>query len=182
MLVAVAAKGDALRVLHRCRMELLPAGRGPFVYHEAAELPLTDAAQLIESVRRAAEDTARTALKSAVETLKVTGACLTAGSATVPDDLAEVLRSHPRLHAAEGALYAGAIASACADFEIPLIIVRERDVWSRASANAGMSEADLKAAIDALRKTLGPPWTADHKIATAAAICQRTGSVFNFEP
>jgi len=24
--------------------------------------------------------------------------------------------------------------------------------------------------VDALRKTLGPPWTADHKIATAAAM------------
>jgi hypothetical protein len=182
MLVAIAAEGDALRVLHRCRMELLPAGRGRFVYHEAAELPLPDAERLIESVRHTAQDAARTAMLSAIEKLKVIGACIPAGSASVPDSLAEVLRSHPRLHAAEGALYAGAIASACTHFGIPLITVRERDVWSRASANAGMSEADLKIAIDAVRKTLGAPWSADHKIATAAAICQRTGSVFNFEP
>jgi hypothetical protein len=90
----------------------------------------------------------------------------------VPDDLEAVLRSHARSHAAEGALYAGAIASACQHLDIPLIAVRERDVWCRASTNAGMSEADLKAAIHDVRKALGPPWTTDHKIATAAALVQ----------
>ena len=58
------------------------------------------------------------------------------------------------------------------DLGIPLITVRERDVWRLASANARMSQADLKARIDAVRKTLGPPWTADHKIAAAAALVQ----------
>lgn len=142
------------------------------MYHEAAELPLPDAERLIESVRHTAEDTARTAIGSAIKNLKVTGARIPTGSASVPDDLAAVLRSHARIHAAEGALYAGAIASACEHLDIPLITVRERDVWSRASASAGMSEADLKAGIDAVRKALGPPWTADHKIATAAALVQ----------
>jgi hypothetical protein len=170
MLVAVAAEGQALRVLQRCRLELLPPGLGRFVYHEAAELSLPDAKRLIESVRGTAEDTARTGIRSAIKDLKVTGACIPTGSASVPDDLAAVLRSHTRIHAAEGALYAGAIVSACEHFDIPLIIVRERDVWSRASANVGVSEADLKAGIDAVRKALGPPWTADHKIATAAAL------------
>jgi hypothetical protein len=172
MLVAVAAEGDALRVLHRCRMELLPPGLGRFVYHEAATLPLAEAERVIESVRRTAEDTALAALRSALQNLKVASACIPTGSASVPDDLAAVLRSHARIHAAEGALFAGAIASACKRLKIPLITVRERDLWSRASANAGMSEAELKAGIDAVRKTLGPPWTADHKIATAAALVQ----------
>jgi hypothetical protein len=170
MLVAVAAEGEALRVLHRCRVELVAPGRGRFAYHEAAELPLSDAEKWIESVRRTAEDTARTAIQRAIANLNVTAACITTGSASVPNDLAAVLRSHARIHAAEGALYAGAIASACRHFGIPLIAVRERDVWSRASVNAGMTEADLKAGIEAVRKTLGPPWTADHKVATAAAL------------
>jgi len=170
MLVAVSADGEGPRVLHRCRVELLPHGRGRFVYHEAAELPLPDAQRLIESVRRTAEDTARTAIRSAITNLKVTGACIATGSVSVPDDLSAVLRSHARIHAAEGALYADVIMSACEHLGIPLITVRERDVWSRASLSIGMSEADLKAAIEAVRKALGPPWTADHKIATAAAL------------
>jgi hypothetical protein len=140
------------------------------VYHEAAELPLPDTERLIESVRRTAEDTARTAIRSAIRNLKVTGACIPTGSASVPDDLVAVLQSHARIHAAEGALYAGVIASACQHFGIPLITVRQRDVWSRASVDVGMSEADLRAGIEAVRKALGPPWTADHKIATAAAL------------
>jgi hypothetical protein len=170
MLVAIAAERETLRVILRCRVELLPPGRGRFVYHEAAKLPLTEAGRLIESVRHIAEDTARTAIRNAIQDLRVTGACLPIGSASVPDDLAAVLRSHPRIHTAEGALYAGAIASACAHFEIPLITVRERDVWSRASANLGVPEADLKTAIDAVRRVIGSPWTADHKIAMAAAL------------
>jgi hypothetical protein len=170
ILVAVAVGGETLRVLHRCRIELLPPGCGRFVYHEAAELPLRDARKLIESVRGAAEDTARTAIADAIRNLKVTGACVPATLASAPEDLAAVLRSHARIHAAEGALYAGAVASACEHFATPLVTVRERDVWARASASAAMSEPELRAAIDAVRKSLGPPWTADHKIATAAAL------------
>lgn len=173
MLVAVAAQGGVIRVLHRSRVELLPPGQGRFAYHEAAELSLPDAERLIESVRHIAESTALTAIQTATGNLTVTGACLPAGSASVPDDLIMVLRSHARIHAAEGALYAGAIASACDHLGIPLIKVRERDVWSRASLSAGMPERDLKAAIDAVRAALGPPWTADHKVAAAAAITAR---------
>lgn len=172
MMVAVSADGKGLRVLHRCRVELLPPGLGRFVYHEAAELPLPDAQKLIESVRRAAEETAKRAMRTAIANLKVTVACIATGSASVPDDLVAVFRSHARIHAAEGALYAGAIVSACNHFGIPLIRVRERDVWNRASVSVGMSEAALKSAIEAVRKALGPPWTADHKIATAAALVQ----------
>ena len=171
-LVAVAAEEAALRVLLRCRLELLPPGQGRFVYHEAATLALPEAEKLVASVRRTAERTAREALSNAIRNLEVASACIPTGSSPAPDDLAAVLRSHARIHAAEGALYAGAIASACRALKIPLITVRERELWTRASANAAMLEPELKASIDAVRKALGPPWTADHKIATAAALVQ----------
>jgi hypothetical protein len=172
-LVAVAAEEEALRVLHRCRVELFPPGPERFVYHRAAELPLPGAERLIDSVRHTSEGAARTAIRNALRNLQVTGACMATGSASVPEELAAVLQSHTRIHAAEGALYAGAIASACAHWNIPLIAVRRRDIWSRAAARAGRSEADLRAGIDAVRKTLGPPWTMDHKIAAAAALVPR---------
>jgi hypothetical protein len=170
MLVAVANEGDALRILHRCRVELLPPGTGRFVYHEAAELPLPDAERLIESIRHTAEATARTNLRSAIENLNVTRACISTNSAPVSADLRAVLQSHARIHAAEGALYFDAAISACNHLGIPPITVRERDVWTLASASTRLPEPDLKARIDAVRKTLGPPWTADHKIALAAAL------------
>jgi hypothetical protein len=170
ILVAVADDGDAVRILHRCRLELLPPGTGRFVYHEAAELALADAGRLIDSVRHDAEATARKNIQSAIENLNVTRSCISTGSEPVSNDLGAVLRSHARIHAAESALYFDATASACKHLGIPLITVRERDVWRQASVNARMSEADLKATIAAVRKTIGPPWTADHKIAAAAAL------------
>ena len=172
MLVALVHKGDALRILHRCRVELLPPGRERFVYHHAAELPLRDAETLIDSIRQTAEATTRTNLRSAIDNVNVTRACISTGSTPVSDNLCAVLQSHARIHAAESALYFVATVSACNYLGIPLITVRERDVWRLASANTRMPEADLKARIDAVRKTLGPPWTADHKIAAAAALVQ----------
>src|SRR5262245_45676035 len=126
MFVAVAEEGDVPRILHRCRVELIPPGTGRFVYHEAAELPLADAERLIESVRHTAETAARINIQSALGSLNVIRACLPTGSASVPDDLRTVLQSHARVHAAEGALYLGATASACKSLGIPLITVRER--------------------------------------------------------
>lgn len=165
MLVAVS--GD--NVLRRCRVELYPA-RGRFVYHEAAELDLSEAVELITAVRGIVQANARAAVGAAIQGLEVSAACIPTGSAVLPDDLAAILRSHARIHAAEGALYAGAIAAACEQLEIPVLTVRERDVWTRAAAGAGVAEAQLRAQVDAVRKSLGPPWTADHKIATAAAM------------
>jgi len=133
-------------------------------------LELPEAVELVEAVRRIAGENALTAVRSAIQGLKIVGACIPTGSSPVPEDLATVLRSHARIHAAEGALYAGAIASACEQLEIPVITVRERDVWARASASTKVPEAQLRAQVDAVRKMLGPPWTADHKIATAAAM------------
>jgi hypothetical protein len=171
VLVAVAAGRERIRILHRSRVELLPSGQGRFVYHESAELPLSDAEKRIESVRRLAENTATIAIGNAIGSLTVSRACIPMASASLPE-LAALLQSHARIHAAEGALYAGAIASACTHFSIPVINVREREVWTRASADTRVSEAELRDRIDALRKNLGPPWTMDHKVATAAALIE----------
>ena len=172
MVVAVAAEAGTMKILRRGRIELLPPGQNRFVYHQAAELPLAEAERLIESVRSSAEAAARIAIKTAIENLTATRACIPLGSASVPAQLAAVLQSHARIHTAEGALYCGAVASACEHLAIPLLTVRERDVWSLAAASLATSEQELKVRIDAVRGALGPPWTADHKIAAAAALIQ----------
>src|SRR3954452_9949959 len=113
VLVAVAQERDAIRILHRCRVELLPPGSGRFVYHEATDLPLADAEKLICSTRHIAETTALANIRTATGKLKVSRACIATGSAPVSNDLRAVLQSHARIHAAEGALYFSATASAC---------------------------------------------------------------------
>jgi SH3-like domain-containing protein len=100
----------------------------------------------------------------------VLGACIPTGATALPDDLTAVLRSHARIHAAEGALYARAIAVACEELGIPVLSVRERGVWERAASSTGIAEGELRTQIDAVRKAVGAPWTADHKRAMAAAL------------
>lgn len=169
--VLVAAAVDhPQRVVHRCRIEMLPAGHRRFVYHEAANRELEAARRLIEEVRATAEKGALSALRLAIDKWNVLGACIPTGGTALPDDLAAVLRSHARIHAAEGALYARAIAAACEELGIPVLTVRERGVWERAVLSTGTAEAELRERIDAIRKVVGAPWTADHKLAMAAAL------------
>ena len=177
VLVAVSGRPGAIEVRVRRRIELVQQGSPipRFVYHAASELPLKDAAEIVRRGREAAEQTARQSVEAALQALHADGVTVDvcgvlSGSTVVPDDLAAIVRAHPMIHAAEGLLFQNAIVSACEQLEIPVITVRERDVWARASASAGVPEVQLRAQVDAVRKMLGPPWTADHKIATAAAM------------
>ncbi|HEX9148488.1 MAG TPA: hypothetical protein VF958_04925, partial [Thermoanaerobaculia bacterium] len=45
--------------------------------------------------------------------------------------------------------------------------LREKDVWDRITKEMKVSAEDFQARITALGKTLGPPWRADEKLATA---------------
>src|SRR6266568_9103663 len=118
-LVAVAGEPGAVQVLFRERIELLPPDKSVprFVYHEAAELPLSRATALVKRVREASQKAARLAIQGALRNLDSRGAkadvCgVLSGSTPVPDDLSRILRSHPLIHAAEGALFQQAIVSA----------------------------------------------------------------------
>lgn len=177
MLVAVAGQPGEIQVRLRGRIELLPPGQSipRFVYHEAAKRPLSRATTLVERVRDASQKTARLAIKDALRDLDSRGvkadACgVLSGSTTVPDDLSRILRSHPLIHAAEGALYQQAVVTACESCGLFVTAVREREVWSRAAAAWDRAEAELQKALDALRKSLGAPWSADHKAAAAMAL------------
>jgi hypothetical protein len=156
---------------------LLPPGESVprFVYHEAAKLPLSGATALVKRVREASQQATRLAIKDALLDLDSRGAkagvCgVLSGSTAVPDDLSRILRSHPLIHAAEGALFQQAIVSAGESCGLTVTATRERDVWSCAAAAWDITEPGLRKNVDALRKSLGPPWSADHKSAAAMAL------------
>jgi hypothetical protein len=164
-------------VLFRGRIELLPPGESVprFVYHEAAELPLSRASALVKRAREASQKAARLAIKDALHDLDSRGAkadvCgVLSGSTAVPDDLSRILRSHPLIHAAEGALFQQAIVSAGESCGLAVTTVREREVWPRAAAAWGRAEPELRKEMDGLRKSVGAPWSADHKTAAAIAL------------
>jgi len=177
VLVAVAGRPSEIQVLLRRRFELLPPNSSipRFVYHAASEMPLAQATELVKRGMKAAQAAACLAVKNAVEELSSRGVrvdiCgVLSGSTVVPNDLAAILRSHPMIHSAEGTLFQNAIVSACERRGLTVVLSREREVWVRAAAAWDVTDPALRKNVDRLRKSLGAPWSADHKSATAIAL------------
>jgi hypothetical protein len=177
VLVAVKETTSKFEVLLRRRIELLSSGDAMprFMYHRAAEIPLTQATRLIQQAEVAARGAANIAVSEALDHLRGLGATVkTAGIASaskpLPTDLATLLRSHPMIHTAEAALFQRALASACEESGLAVASAREREIWAQAANANGTKEALLRTRVDDLRKTVGAPWGADQKTATAYAL------------
>ena len=175
--VAATEQDGQIRILLRRRLELLPEdGSIPrFVYHTAAEMETFEAAALVKLAIKNSQETAYTVIKGVLEGLKGMSAAIKAagictGSTVVPDDLAKILKSHSLIHAAEGSLFQQAVAAACESCGLKMVAARERELWVRAADAGGVDPGRLRQSVDDLRQTVGPPWTADQKIATAAAL------------
>ena len=175
----VAATGEPplIDVLLRRRIELLPPGESipRFVYHKAAELNPAGAAALVKRAAAAAVNSARQTLRPILEDLRhrkfaVHAAGIPTGATPVPDDLGKILGAHPLIHAAEGALFAKAVAAACEECGLRVITARERVMWLQVAEAFGMEDPAFRQMLDGLRASIGPPWSADQKTATAAAL------------
>jgi len=169
LVVAAKSRGH-IEVLLRRRIELLPPDESVprFVYHQAAELAPAESAKLVKRAARVAQATATAALAGILEELRsggvsIDGAGLATGSTALPSDLAAILAAHTLIHAAEGVLFQDAVAAACEARGVNVTRVRERDLWSKLGN-------DVRAEVDGLRGLIGPPWGADQKAATGAAL------------
>ena len=176
-LVVVTGRPGALDILLRRRIELLPAdGSIPrFVYHEAAELAPDRARDAVAEARKAARRCSEAAVRKVISLLEqrrisVQTCGMPKGSTAVPDDLSKILASHALIHAAEGALFQDALAAACKQAGMKVVNARERDLWSLAGSAYGIDPLQLREQIDGIRQFVGPPWGADQKIATVAAL------------
>jgi hypothetical protein len=87
----------------------------------------------------------------------------------VPSELAAVLGSHTAIHAAEGELYREAFAAAAERLGID-VTRTARAAGTAEAAAVGAAEDHLDAFVSGLRRSLGPPWQADHRLATTGAI------------
>ena len=176
-MVAASGRPGTVNILLRRRIELLPAdGSIPrFVYHPAAELARDPAQEAVAEAREAARRCSETAVRQVVSLLKqrniaVHTCGMLKGSTAVPEDLSKILASHALIHAAEGALFQDAIAAACKQAGMNVVSARERDLWSLAGSAYGIDPLRLREQIDGIRQLVGPPWGADQKIATVAAL------------
>ena len=161
--VAVALGGTAAAPLFRARREigLLPPGLAAQPYHEAAGLDLAAGEKLIARVESAAEKAAAGALRALAAALApshVRAVAVVVKPVSVPAELADVLRSHAWMHAAEGMLYRNAVLAGAAECG-----------WTaHACPESALPAAEQ--AVSALGQAAGRPWRRQEKDAARAAL------------
>jgi len=174
VLVAVSGDSDSLEVLDRRRIMItdgtLPGSNQP--YHYAASLKLHESETYLANAAALSERIAFAAIEEVVRKLKehrILGSAvlLTSGRALPP--LVKVLASHPLIHTAEGEFFRNAVSRACARLQIPVTPIPERALNEQARTIFASSTNKVGSRIANLGRSIGPPWTKDHKAAALAA-------------
>ncbi|HEY3095244.1 MAG TPA: hypothetical protein VGK05_00245 [Acidimicrobiia bacterium] len=173
-MVAVGGSGRAPHVLARSRFELCKESLPRAVYHAARDLDLPGARRLVRKVEVAARRAADWQLRRTVEELAAGGydvaaAGIAGGPRRVGSDLAEILASHPLVHAAEGQLYREALAVAAEHRGLAVTRFLQQEIYEEAAEQVGLSEESMRAQLTGLGRALGSPWQKDQKEAAAAA-------------
>jgi hypothetical protein len=169
----VAISGPVVRpvVVLRRRIELIVGGwKQP--YHEAEPMTLNEASAHIDACATAAFAATEKSMRDALAELTahdVKNACILTASGRPLPDLPAILRSHALIHTAEGEFFRSAVRQACNSCGLPHRQVKERELWTEAERQLDQPRQGLRAAVDAFRKDLGPPWQQDHKLAALAA-------------
>jgi hypothetical protein len=154
---AMVAVGGARkpRILLRERLALVAGVR--FVYHAAVEMDLGAAARAIDAAAKEAEESAFAAIARLRKEHSLDRCAVVAGPAIPPGDLAAIVRAHPMIHTAEGALFRDAILAAAARHRLAAELFPPRTL-----------PADAGEVADAGRG-IGPPWGKDQRLAALAA-------------
>ena len=171
VLVTVARDGT---LLDRRRVELVEEGLPKIPHHsECQRLPIDEAVELVDRVRVSAERHAVLALDAVAMALPgIAGVALRACQ-PLPPTIAERITNYRAQNVADWVMYRRALASAA---EARGWVVHWYDAKSVfGAARQALVVEDLDAYFLQVRKAVGPPWNADHKLAMAAAIA--AGSV-----
>jgi hypothetical protein len=171
--VALAGEPEAPQVIER-RKIVFAAGAERFVYHQVAEMDASTAAARIAKVRSA---TATSAARGIAEITAAVGeagftvrlAVVPIGRASTAPTFADIVKSHTAIHAAEGDFYRDVVAQACAELGLDVSRLPERDLILEASRSLGVHAIALESRLKLMGHDLGPPWSADQRLATLAA-------------
>jgi hypothetical protein len=176
VLVAISFDSNSPELLDRRRLAAMDSNiagaKQP--YHHAASLLLPDAEKHIAKCAAASE---RMALAGLIELLRelnarhyrVVGSAVLLASGRALPPLAKILTAHPLLHTAEGEFFRNAAKHACERLKIPVTPIRERDLDAHFKTAFERAASRLQRKIADLGRTVGPPWTKDHKTAALAA-------------
>jgi len=167
--VLVTAEGNG-KLLDRRRVELVDNGLPKIPHHsEGQVLPLEEAIELVERVQASAERHAKLVLDAVA--LAVPGRILGIALRKCPElppTIAERITNYRAQNVADWVMYRKALAASAEARGWPVHWYDSRQVQDLASKALGVENLD--AHFVQLRRSVGPPWGQDHKIAMAAAI------------
>jgi hypothetical protein len=166
VLVTVARDGT---LLDRRRVELvddfLPAIPH---HHECQTLPLDEAVALVERVRVSAERHAVLALEAVATAVRPVFAVALRNCQQLPPTVAERIKDYRARNVADWVMYRKALAAAAEAGGWPVYWYDAKNVVGEAAH--ALRVEDFNAYFLDMRKTVGPPWNQDHKLAMAGAI------------
>ena len=172
--VLVTADGKGT-LLDRRRVELVDEGLPKIPHHsEAQALPLDEAIKLVERVRASAERHAKVVFDVVANEVpaSIRGVALRQ-CPELPPTIAERITDYRARNVADWVMYRKALAAAAEARAWPVHWYDPRQVLAIASKALGVENLDAHFAQ--LRRSLGPPWGQDHKLAMAAAVAAMNG-------
>lgn len=167
VLVTVAEDGV---VLDSRRVELVdPHLPSMPIHHDAQKLPVDQAVDLVERVRLSAEQHAERALDAAAHAVAPPiGVIALRRCPPLPPTVAQRIQNYRASNVADWVMYRMALADAAASRGWSVHWYDAKTVI--AAVCHALHVENLDAYFLEARKSFGPPWTHDHKVATAAAI------------
>lgn len=176
-LVAVSNNAGAVEVIERRRIAVVSPGTPGILqpYHFAKNLELREAKKFLANCSTNSTRLAESSVHSVIEELRgrqyrLVGAGVLLASGRPLPALANILASHPLIHAAEGVFFRQTFIAACEALRLSVTGIRERDLDESAHKSFGRAAPRIQKQISTLGRSLGPPWTADQKTATLAAL------------
>lgn len=176
-LVAVSTGAGAAEILARKRVTVIapetPGVKQP--YHFCEHRELADAQKFLGDCFVNSERLAAEVLRESIEELRrrkyeVAGFCVVMASGRELPELPRILTSHALIHTAEGEFFREVFWAAGEALDLAMVGFRERDLEDGIRSAFGKSGARLQHQISTMGRSLGPPWTADQKIAALAAL------------
>jgi hypothetical protein len=167
VLVTVAGNGT---LLDRRRVELVDEDLPKIPHHsEGQTLPLDEAVALVERVRASAEQHAKLCLDGVAMTVpgRILGVALRQ-CPKLPTTIAERITDYRAQNVADWVMYRKALAGAAEERGWAVHWYDAKRIFDGASE--ALRITDLDAHFLQLRRSIGPPWSKDHKMAMAAAI------------
>jgi hypothetical protein len=177
VLVAVSADADLVEIVDRKRIVVtdprMPGAIQP--YHHAANLKLQESERHLANCAAVSERLAAAAIEQLIHELqgreyRIVGSAVLLASGRPLPPLAKILAAHPLIHTAEGEFFRTAIRNACAGLKISVEAIRERELEERMKAAFGTAAGRVQRQLETAGRSMGPPWTKDHKAAALAAL------------